>query len=62
MQLTQFCNNILNYKTGESYSASVYSVVPLGSRCGLIQWVEGATPLFQIYRKWRSREVIFYFL
>ncbi|VDK25304.1 unnamed protein product [Anisakis simplex] len=38
------------------YSARNYSVTPLGSRSGLIQWVEGATPMFHVYRKWQLRQ------
>ena len=38
------------------YRARHYSVTPLGPRSGLIQWVEGATPLFGLYKKWQQRE------
>ncbi|KAL8580399.1 hypothetical protein ACOMHN_020876 [Nucella lapillus] len=38
------------------YRARHYSVTPLGPRSGLIQWVEGATPLFSLYKKWQQRE------
>lgn len=39
-----------------SFEARHYSVTPLGARSGLIQWVNGATPLFHIYRKWQLRQ------
>jgi phosphatidylinositol kinase/protein kinase (PI-3 family) len=63
MQLLRQCNFVLgnNKKRAEwpEYACNNYSVIPLGQRSGLIQWVEGATPLFQIYRKWRAKEVRF---
>lgn len=40
------------------YRARHYSVTPLGPRSGLIQWVDGATPLFSLYKKWQQREMI----
>ncbi|XP_071960703.1 serine/threonine-protein kinase SMG1-like [Antedon mediterranea] len=38
------------------YHACYYSVTPLGPRSGLIQWVDGATPLFGLYKRWQQRE------
>lgn len=38
------------------YRAHYYSVVPLGVRSGLIQWVGNATPLFGLYKRWQQRE------
>jgi phosphatidylinositol kinase/protein kinase (PI-3 family) len=47
-------------ETGERgttrYFARNYSVIPLGPRSGLIQWVEGAVPLFSLYKKWQLRQ------
>ena len=40
----------------KKYLARHYSVTPLGPRSGLIQWVDGATPLFTLYRRWQQRE------
>ena len=40
------------------YVARHYSVTPLGSRSGLIQWVSGATPLFLLYKRWQQRQAI----
>ncbi len=40
------------------YHARHYSVTPLGSRSGLIQWVDGATPLFSLYKRWQQREAV----
>lgn len=42
---------------GEALHARYYSVTPLGARSGLIQWVDGATPLFSIYKRWQQREI-----
>ncbi|XP_014676456.1 PREDICTED: serine/threonine-protein kinase SMG1-like [Priapulus caudatus] len=40
------------------YQARHYSVTPLGPRSGLIQWVDGATPLFGLYKRWQQREAV----
>ncbi|CAG0894182.1 unnamed protein product [Cyprideis torosa] len=39
----------------DPFRACHYSVTPLGPRSGLIQWVEGGTPLFGLYRRWYQR-------
>lgn len=65
MQLLRMCNTIFadpkNQRQMDTrppyHTAATYSVTPLGARCGLIQWVEGSTPLFQLYWKWRVRRV-----
>lgn len=61
MQFLCICNLIMTEKRIESppYSAITYSVTPLGSRSGLIQWVDGATPLFHLYRKWQQRQLVY---
>ena len=41
------------------YHALNYTVTPLGPRSGLISWVEGATPLFTLYKKWQHREALY---
>ncbi|PAV67189.1 hypothetical protein WR25_25021 isoform S [Diploscapter pachys] len=60
MQLLEISNQILSSgkmkREYPAYFARHYSVTPFGGRCGLIQWVKGATPLFHIYRKWQSRQ------
>ncbi|KAH7680460.1 Phosphatidylinositol 3- and 4-kinase family protein [Aphelenchoides avenae] len=63
MQLLQVCNlmlldkrNLAQNDTWPAYYSKTYSVTPLGTRSGLIQWVDGATPLFQVYRKWKARQ------
>ncbi|TNN13197.1 Serine/threonine-protein kinase SMG1 [Schistosoma japonicum] len=35
--------------------ARTYSVTPLGVRSGLLQMVQGAIPLFSLYKKWQLR-------
>lgn len=67
MQLLQVCNlmlldkkNLVQNDTWPAYYSKTYSVTPLGTRSGLIQWVDGATPLFQVYRKWKARQVTRY--
>ena len=37
-------------------SARHYAVVPLGTRSGLIQWVDNTMPLFALYKQWLRRE------
>ena len=45
------------YIRGEKlYFARHYSVTPLGAKSGLIQWVDGATALFSLYKRWQQRE------
>ncbi|XP_048245963.1 serine/threonine-protein kinase SMG1-like isoform X1 [Haliotis rufescens] len=61
MQFLSIVNNMFsksNKGTRQLYRARHYSVTPLGPRSGLIQWVEGATPLFGLYKKWQQREAI----
>uniref|UniRef100_A0A914Z0Q0 non-specific serine/threonine protein kinase n=1 Tax=Panagrolaimus superbus TaxID=310955 RepID=A0A914Z0Q0_9BILA len=63
MQLLHICNLMLSDKKHISaedawppYICKNYSVTPIGIRSGLIRWVSGATSMFQIYRKWKSRQ------
>lgn len=58
MQFLNICNTMM-LKKGDSkkvYRARHYSVIPLGPRSGLIQWVDGVTPLFVLYKRWQQRE------
>ena len=52
-----FCSNIFR-GVGQELHARHYSVTPLGARSGLIQWVDGATPLFSLYKRWQQREIL----
>ncbi len=62
MQLLAIINSMfvkLNKSESIQYHALNYSVTPLGPRSGLISWVEGATPLFTLYKKWQHREALY---
>ena len=54
MQFLTITNSLMRSR-GSDYRARHYSVVPLGPRSGIIQWVEGAVPLFSLYKKWQHR-------
>ncbi len=56
MQFLMIANKLLQ-KSGGEYRARHYSVVPLGVRSGLIQWVEGSVPLFGLYKRWQQRQL-----
>lgn len=63
MQFLSICNTMMSRSTEEEprastrvYRARHYSVIPLGPRSGLIQWVDGVTPLFALYKRWQQRE------
>ncbi|TKR93718.1 hypothetical protein L596_008126 [Steinernema carpocapsae] len=63
MQFLNVCNKMLNPKnpTNDKWPAYFnknYSVTPLGCRSGLIQWVEGGTAIYQMYRKFKNRQVV----
>ena len=57
MQFLSIANTLMKTKD-QSFFARHYSVVPLGPRSGLIQWVEGAIPMFSLYKKWHQRRQI----
>lgn len=48
--------NVLLSESKNRYRARHYGVIPLGPRSGLIQWVEGVTPLFALYKRWLQRQ------
>ncbi|CAG0882902.1 unnamed protein product [Darwinula stevensoni] len=58
--LSIFNEMLLHAKHNERgmYKARNYSVIPLGPRSGLIQWVQGAVPLFGIYKRWQQRQLV----
>ncbi|CAH8588952.1 unnamed protein product [Schistosoma turkestanicum] len=45
----------INSRHFENTFARTYSVTPLGVRSGLLQMVQGAVPLFSLYKKWQLR-------
>ncbi|KOO31638.1 protein smg- isoform a, partial [Chrysochromulina tobinii] len=57
MQLLRVVNGMLrtdrHTRAVDAMRARNYAVLPLGPRSGLIQWVEGVTPLFSIYKAWQ---------
>lgn len=55
-QFLDVINAMLGRKGDETVCARNYHVIPLGTRSGLIQWVDGATPLYTLYKKWQQRE------
>lgn len=60
MQFLSICNTMMlknnDNEAKKVYRARHYSVIPLGPRSGLIQWVDGVTPLFALYKRWQQRE------
>ena len=60
MQILSLANVLLRSSDGKrnssGYRARHYGVIPLGPRSGLIQWVEGVTPLFALYKRWLQRQ------
>ena len=46
----------LNRSEDNVFLARHYSVTPLGPRSGLIQWVDGAVPIFSLYKRWQQRD------
>ncbi|XP_020295832.1 serine/threonine-protein kinase SMG1 isoform X3 [Pseudomyrmex gracilis] len=59
MQFLSICNTMMSKNSDtKTYRARHYSVIPLGPRSGLIQWVDGVTPLFILYKRWQQRECV----
>ncbi|KAM7372511.1 hypothetical protein PAMP_009675 [Pampus punctatissimus] len=61
MQFLSIVNTMftkINQQEQPHFHARHYSVTPLGTRSGLIQWVDGATPLFGLYKRWQQREAV----
>lgn len=61
MQFLSIVNTMftkINQQEQPHFHACHYSVTPLGTRSGLIQWVDGATPLFGLYKRWQQREAV----
>lgn len=59
MQLLSIINIMftkINRNEPWPYEARSYTVIPLASRSGLIQWAEGATALFTLYKRWQQRQ------
>ena len=58
MQFFDIVNIIFGCTEGRlaQLQARNYHVIPLGARTGLIQWVDGATPAYALYKHWQQRE------
>ncbi|KAG1138010.1 hypothetical protein G6F37_010859 [Rhizopus arrhizus] len=59
MQLLTTTNGLLNENETTALRgmrARTYAVIPLRDRSGMIQWVNEATPLYALFKKWQKRE------
>lgn len=55
----KYCKHcLIDRQEQQLFRARHYSVTPLGPRSGLIQWVDGATPLFSLYKRWQQRDAL----
>eukprot|EP01105_Mastigella_eilhardi_P017339 TRINITY_DN3987_c0_g1_i4.p1 TRINITY_DN3987_c0_g1~~TRINITY_DN3987_c0_g1_i4.p1 ORF type:complete len:2825 (-),score=459.94 TRINITY_DN3987_c0_g1_i4:70-7503(-) len=55
MQFLSIVNQVLMRDkecSSRGFRARNYAVIPLGPSSGLIQWVDGAVPLFTVYKEW----------
>eukprot|EP00727_Mastigamoeba_balamuthi_P005946 m51a1_g1971 hypothetical protein (2243) ;mRNA; r:1089871-1097869 len=56
MQFLGVANELLASRKetrGRRLRTRTYCVTPLGGQVGLIQWVEGAVPLFSVFKQWQ---------
>jgi serine/threonine-protein kinase SMG1 len=57
MQVLRAANGVLaaaHAAARQSLAATPFAIMPLGPRLGLLQWVGGTVPLFQVLRAlWR---------
>lgn len=59
MQLLNTTNGLLREDkatAARALKARTYAVIPLSDHSGMIQWVNDATPLFALYKRWQRRE------
>ncbi|KAI7882592.1 hypothetical protein K492DRAFT_235954 [Lichtheimia hyalospora FSU 10163] len=59
MQLLDTVNGLLSEDKAASsrdLKTRTYAVIPLSDHSGMIQWVNDATPLFALYKRWQRRE------
>jgi phosphatidylinositol kinase/protein kinase (PI-3 family) len=61
MQLLNTTNGLLSEDgtsttTLRGLRARTYAVIPLSDHSGMIQWVNEATPMFALFKKWQKRE------
>ncbi|KNC84141.1 hypothetical protein SARC_03639 [Sphaeroforma arctica JP610] len=50
-------DSLLSNLSSNLLYTNTYAVTPLGERCGLIQWVDGAVPLYSLYRRFQQRGI-----
>lgn len=50
-----FRNNAHKQTVARRLRCRNYHVTPLGQRSGLIQWVTGARPVYDLYKQWQKR-------
>ncbi|VDL91918.1 unnamed protein product [Schistocephalus solidus] len=57
IQLMRLTNIATRSRAGgvQSTTLRTYSVTPIGPKAGLIQMVQGAMPLFSLYKRWQQR-------
>uniref|UniRef100_A0A1I7S743 Non-specific serine/threonine protein kinase n=1 Tax=Bursaphelenchus xylophilus TaxID=6326 RepID=A0A1I7S743_BURXY len=54
--LLSLCNAV--FRKGEvQFKCRNYSVIPLSDRTGLIQWVSGASSIYQVYKNWHLTQL-----
>uniref|UniRef100_A0A5K3FKM1 Non-specific serine/threonine protein kinase n=1 Tax=Mesocestoides corti TaxID=53468 RepID=A0A5K3FKM1_MESCO len=57
MQLMRLTNIAFRSSGREGVTTTkTYSVTPIGPKAGLIQMVQGAVPLFNLYKRWQQRQ------
>lgn len=59
MQLLDTVNGLLSEDkaaASRDLKTRTYAVIPLSDHSGMIQWVNDATPLFALYKRWQRRE------
>ncbi|KAH3767690.1 Serine/threonine-protein kinase SMG1 [Pelomyxa schiedti] len=57
-RIMQFLNIVNQLFASDKHSlggfrARDYAVIPLGASSGIIQWVEGAVPMFSVFKEWQ---------
>lgn len=59
MQLLTTANSLLaedRATASRKLRSRTYAVIPLSDHSGMIQWINDATPLFALYKRWQRRE------
>ena len=56
-QFIRTASGFLVESLGSEFNCATYSVIPIGPRLGLIQWVENTVSLYNLHRDWRKRVI-----